>query len=110
MCVHMQFSIQVVIITLNGVVKSCCCFSLVVVGCIVFLFLFLLFCLCFVIPTLCLHSVLDKTKPFQQLFMVAATIYYNYSLFSCHFLIVQLQLNESMIFPLMEQNLPAQHI
>ena len=46
MRVHMQFSIQVVIITLNGVVKSCCCFSLVVVGCIVFfVFVFVvLFC------------------------------------------------------------------
>ena len=40
--------------------------------------------------------------------MVAANIYYNF--FSCHFLILQLQLNESLIFPLMEQNLPAQHI
>ena len=39
----------------------------------------------------------------EQLFMVAATIYYNYSLLSCRFLVLQLRLNESLNFPLMRQ-------
>ena len=49
---------------------------------------------------------LDKRKLFQQLFTVAATIYYYYPLFSCHFLMLQLRLNRFLIFPLVEQSLP----
>ena len=48
---------------------------------------------------------LDKRKLFQQLFTVAATIYYYYPSFSCHFLTLQLRLNEFLIFPLVEQSL-----
>ena len=44
MRVHMQFSIQVVIITFNGVVSSCCCFFSCCFCVYCFFCLFLLFC------------------------------------------------------------------